>query len=212
MHHDSYHRPEFGSTEFPLSAALRLAKRGVPIVAFDAESKRPITKHGLNDASTDEGTIRKWFGRRGLVPAIATGAASGIDVLDLDTAKHPEARAWLAANEGRLPLTFAYETRSGGRHLWLKHHSGLRCSTARPVIGVDVKSTGGTAIAWFALGHPILSRARLADWPQWLLDAVAPPPRPAYAPPAPRVPDDRQIAALIRVAATAPQSSRNSTL
>jgi hypothetical protein len=166
-----------------LCAALRLARYGLPVVPFDARSKRPVTARGFKDATVDAAVIRTWFARPNLVPAIVTGSASGIDTLDLDIEKHAEARAWLAENEGRLPVTFSYGTRSGGRHLWFKHHLGLRCSTARPAPGIDVKSTGGTAIFWPAVGCPIVARAPLADWPQWLIDALAPPPRPAIAPP-----------------------------
>ena len=217
-----YHPHKFGSTENPLPAALRLAKRGIPIVAFDARSKRPITPHGLRDATTDEGTIRAWFARPGLVPAVATGEASGIDVFDLDIPKHREAAEWLAENEGRLPETFSYASRSGGRHVWFRHHPGLRCSNARPKPGIDVKGASGTAIAWFAIGLPILSRGTLAAWPSWLLDALAPPARATYEPPAPAAwcGNDRRARAYaegalkgaIRRVASAPPGTRNAAL
>ena len=205
-----------------LSAALCLARRGIPVAPFDAQRKRPVTARGSKDATTDEGAIRTWFARPGLVPAIATGEVGGIDALDLDLPKHPEARQWLAENESRLPSTFAYVSRSGGRHIWFKHHPALRCSTARPAPGIDVKADGGTAIFWPAIGCPILARAPLADWPQWLIDALAPPPRPAYAPapPAAWCGNDRRARAyaeaamrqaIERVASAAP-GTRNAAL
>lgn len=218
----TYHQNTPTATQTALSAALRLAQRGSPVVPFDARRKRPVTARGLKDATTDETVIRTWFARPGLVPAIVTGSASGIDVLDLDTSKHPEARQWLAENEAGLPPTFACASQSGGRHIWFKHRTGLRSSTARPVIGVDVKADGGTAIAWFSIGCPIVARAPLADWPDWLLEAIAPPPRPTYAPPPPAVwcGNDRRarryaeaaLANAIRRVATAAPGSRNATL
>ena len=218
----NYHPDAPAATKNALSAALRLARRGIAVVAFDAQRKRPITTHGLKDATTDETVIRTWFARPNLVPAIVTGEVSRIGVLDLDTGKHPEAAEWLRGNEARLPLTFAYETRSGGRHYWFRHYPGLRCSTARPVPGVDVKAECGTAIAWFAIGFPILSRNSLADWPQWLLEAIAPLPRPPYAPPAPgawcgndrraRAYAEGALANAIRRVASAAPGERNATL
>lgn len=197
----------------PATAAVRLAARGWAVVPFDARTKRPACRHGVDDATTDEATIRAWFARPNLIPAIATGEASGIDVLDLDLAKHPEAAGWLSDHAALLPETACYETRSGGRHYWFRHHPGLRCSTARPLPGIDVRADRGCAIVWPVAGKPIISRAPIAEWPAWLLDTIAPPPAPPRLPaPPPRVPDDRQLAALIRVAATAPESRRNAAL
>jgi hypothetical protein len=217
-----YHRGAPTATQTALSAALCLARRGIPVVPFDAQCKRPVTARGSKDATTDEGAIRTWFARPGLVPAIATGEVGGIDALDLDLPKHPEVRQWLAENEAGLPPTFAYSSRSGGRHIWFRHHPGLRCSTARPVPGVDVRADGGTAIAWFSIGCPILARAPLADWPQLLLEAIAPPPRPALAPPplAAWCGNDRRarayaegaLANAIRRVASAAPGERNATL
>lgn len=205
-----------------LDHALALAARGLPVLPFDVRTKRPATAHGMHDATTNEATIRAWFARAGLIPAIATGERSGIDVLDLDTPRHPEAAIWLEANEARLPSTFCYETRSGGRHYWFRHHPGLHCSAGRPAVGLDVRADGGAAIFWPAIGRPVVCHAAPADWPQWLLDGIAPPPKPTWAPPAPapwhgsdrraRAYAEGTLARAVRAVATAAPGTRNAAL
>ena len=188
-----------------LSAALALAARGIAVSPMTA-AKRPACPHGVRDASTDPVRLAELFNRPGLLPAIACGPASSISVLDIDR-QHGGA-AWWLANRKRLPATFTYRTRSGGLHLWFQHPPGLRSSVGIIAPGVDVRGTGGSAIYWPAAGFPVLCAAEAAPWPEWLL----PPPRPAAPPTPPRVPDDRQLAALIRVVATAPGSQRNGLL
>src|SRR5689334_3538050 len=72
---------------------------------------------GYKDGSKDPDRIA-WLWRHwpGPLIGIATGAMSGVSVLDVDL-KHDAALAWWQANEARLPRTRAYRTRSGGIHL-----------------------------------------------------------------------------------------------
>jgi hypothetical protein len=42
-----------------LQAALEYAHRGWPVFPCD-KGKRPLTKHGFKDATTDENQIRAW--------------------------------------------------------------------------------------------------------------------------------------------------------
>jgi hypothetical protein len=107
---------------------------------------------------------------------IATGAASNLDVLDID-AKHPQARHWWEAHRARLLPTRAQRTRSGGIHLFFKHRSGMRCSTGRVAQGVDIRADGGYIIDWRSAGLPVLSFDPVAQWPEWF--AVPTPPQSA---------------------------------
>lgn len=74
----------------PLDAALEYARRLGPVfpVRFNPDPlarKRPLTAHGMNDATRDEGKIREWWRRwTNAVPAIVTGEPSGIVSLDID--------------------------------------------------------------------------------------------------------------------------------
>jgi hypothetical protein len=96
----------------------------------------------------------------------ATGAASGIDVLDVD----PRGRDWYSANFDALPQTRAHQT----LHLLFKHAEGLRCSTDRVAPGIDVRADGGYAIWWPREGLPVEDWP-ICEWPDWLLhEAMGP--------------------------------------
>jgi hypothetical protein len=105
---------------------------------------------------------------------VATGAISDIDVLDID--QKPEARVWWVQHRDRLPVTRTHRTRSGGLHLIFQHAEGLRCSTSRIAIGVDVKGNGGCCTWWPCINLPVLCDAPVAPWPDWLLCHAYPPP------------------------------------
>jgi hypothetical protein len=195
-----------GSCAQALKAALELARTG-PAVFPCKSDKRPCTPHGFYDASADAETVQAlWRRYGGTLVAIRTGAASGIDVLDLD-AKHREANQWWAENRHRLPTTRTHRTRSGGLHLIFTHAQGLRCSTSKLARGIDVKGDDGCAVWWPASGLPILHEGPPAPWPSWLLVQLKPP----APPPPPRlvIPDDRRLRQLLRRVATAHEGERN---
>src|SRR6516225_1431742 len=102
-------------------------------------SKRPLTARGHLAATTSPIDESHWP-----LMGVPTGAASGLDVLDVDAA----GLVWLDQNYSRLPATRAHETRSGGRHLLFNHAQGLRCSAGRVATGVDVRADGGYVIWW----------------------------------------------------------------
>ncbi len=198
-----------------LAAALRLAAEG-PAVFPVTRAKRPACPHGKDDATTDPTEIKRLFAARGAaLVAIATGAPSGISVLDID--RQHDGATWWSANRERLPATFAYRTRSGGMHLWFLHRPGLRtCIVAE---GVERRGEGASAIYWPATGLPILADAAPAPWPLWLEPAAppawTPPPAPSW------LGDDRvrarryAEAALrrgIEAVAGAGEGTRNATL
>jgi Bifunctional DNA primase/polymerase, N-terminal/Primase C terminal 2 (PriCT-2) len=92
-----------------------------------------------------------------------TGAASGIDVLDVD----PKGVGWFDANFDGLPRTRAHQTQRG-LHLLFKAAPGLRCSTSKIAAGIDVRADGGYAIWWPREGLPIEDHP-ICEWPEWLL-------------------------------------------
>lgn len=197
------------SSMTPMDCALRLAEDGFATFPCN-RSKAPTCPHGFRDASTDTAVIRDlWQRHHGELVGIATGAVSNLAVLDID-AKHAEARAWWETHRTQLPQTRTIRTRSGGLHLWYRDASGLRCSVSMIGIGVDVRATGGYVIAWHAAGLPVLRDAPLPPWPEWLLPKQTMANQ--RAPEQPRVPDDRQIAAIVRFVASAPVKQRNNRL
>jgi hypothetical protein len=192
-----------------LAQALELIPAGYACFPCHA-NKLPATPHGFLDATKDAGELLALFRRYpGPLIGVATGVASGFDVLDLD-AKHPEASSWWRDNRYRLPNTRTHRTRARGLHLLFRHAEGVRNTASRIASGVDTRGDGGFAIWWPAAGLPVLCDAPLAFWPDWLLAAMKP--RSERRADAPRVPDDRTIRALVRFAATAAESQRNNRL
>jgi hypothetical protein len=72
------------------------------------EDKRPATPHGFKDATTDPDLVPQlWRTHQGRLIGVATGAASGIDVLDLDPRHDSACSWWHSGAVHRLPDTFA---------------------------------------------------------------------------------------------------------
>jgi hypothetical protein len=187
-----------------LKAALELARTGLAVFPC-AHNKHPRTPHGLLDASTDPGALRKlWAQHPGPLVGIRTGSGS-VDVLDLDT--RAPAREWWSLNRINIPPTQTHRTRSGGLHLLFQHAPSLRCSTSKIARGVDVRADGGYIISWPAAGLPVLHDSKPAPWPPWLLAELKPP----MPPPPSRlvIPDDRRLEQLLRCVASAPEGQRN---
>ena len=66
-----------------LAAALWYAEQGMPVFPCAVGGKRPLTKHGLHDATTDLEQIRRWWTS---VPQANIGLPTGhrYDVIDID--------------------------------------------------------------------------------------------------------------------------------
>ena len=201
----------------PLEHALDLAARGRRVFPMNPATKRPRCEHGKDDATTDAAKLRQWFTRPGSVPAVATGTASDIAVLDIDRQHGGE--IWWNEHRTRLPETEAYRTKNGGLHLVFRYRPEARTVPLGDIApGIELRGDGASAIYWPAAGLPILSDAVPAPLPQWLI----PPPKAAWTPPAaaPWAGDDHRaraygMAALRRAidrVATAAPGTRNQTL
>jgi hypothetical protein len=149
-----------------LNAALSLELPVFPCFP----NKQPACPGGFNDAARDPDTIRTLFWRYpGPLIGVPTGETSDVDVLDIDSTKHPEAGAWIRQFE---PIdTRAHRTRSGGRHELFRHEPGLRCQQSYPVAGIDIRADGGYIIWWPTNGFEVRDRP-IVRWPQPLLTAV----------------------------------------
>ena len=143
--------------------------------------------------------------------ACPPGEAIGLDVLDLDFGRHQEARDWWWENRHRTPRTRVHRTRSGGLHLLFRHSALIHCTVGKIRLGVDTRGAGGYIIYWPAHGLPILSDGPPALWPDWLLAKFEPKLKPQpRSPSVARVPDNRLLAKLVRMAAGAREGERNS--
>jgi hypothetical protein len=191
-----------------LDSALALAGMGYKCFPC-AANKRPATPRGFHDAASDPKALRTlWRQYSAPLIGVATGAVSGIDVLDLDR-KHPQAVAWWSCNRHHLPQTRAHRTRSGGVHLIFRHQPGMRCWTPRPLPGIDGRCDDGFAIWWPAVGLRVLCQAPPAVWPTWLLADLQPSSRLARSGARVTIPDEYALAGLVRKVASAAEGQRN---
>jgi putative DNA primase/helicase len=180
-----------------LACALDYAGRGWPVVPLNwiqdgrcscgtvdcpSPCKHPLSPNGLKDASTDPGTIRGWLTRwPDANLGIATGAASGLLVIDVDPRHGGDvALDDLLAVHGPLPETVEALTGGGGRHIYFKDGSGtVRNSAGKLGPGLDVRGTGGYVVcppsdhisgrryAWELSSDP--GEVPVAEAPPWLL-------------------------------------------
>src|SRR6516165_3659140 len=96
---------------------------------FVAPTKVPFAgSHAYLDATTNPAELDALAARfRGAkLVAVATGAASGIDILDIDPRNGGD--RWLFEHADQLVRTRIHETRSVGWHFLFKHSVGLRNS------------------------------------------------------------------------------------
>src|SRR5262245_32283828 len=105
-----------------LEAALRCAERGWHVFPCHNQTKRPLTKHGLHDATRDADPIIEWFTRwPGAMIGVKCGKDSGILVLDLDVANGVDGVAEIKKLIADLPETIITKTPRGGLHLYFKY-------------------------------------------------------------------------------------------
>lgn len=184
-----------------LDAALSYAKKGWPVIPLwwplpggkcacgmecDSPGKHPIIKNWTSQGTTDETTIRQWFGKWPKANlGILTGERSGILLLDVDLKDDgPDNLSGLEAKHGKLPDTIEAITGSGGRHVLFKYpRRRVILNRARFHPGLDTRSNGGMFVAapslhssgrqyeWDAFFHP--DTFPLADAPEWLLDLMS---------------------------------------
>ncbi len=181
-----------------ISHAREYIAQGWPVFPLLPASKKPATEHGFHDATLDAAMVETWFDGTDHNIGIATGAASGLVVIDLDTEPegHDGRETWRTLQQacGAIDTRRAITGR-GGEH-WLFTHPGQHIRSRTKIApGIDVRADGGYIVAppsihpngrayeWINEGTP------LADLPAWLLAmltdrrppaSVAPPSAPPH--------------------------------
>ena len=132
----------------PVVAAVAFARAGLPVFPCEANGKRPLTRHGFKDATTDERQIRAWWSKWPAANiAIPTGAP-GPDVLDVDIRPdgsgmpHFERLRSAGLLRGAIRVV---NTPSGGLHLWFPGTDQRSGSLSG--LHLDCKRAGGYVLA-----------------------------------------------------------------
>jgi hypothetical protein len=149
--------------------------------------KKPIIKGWPQLASSDPAELTKMFGNNRISRVgigIATGKASNLAVLDIDTGSEKDGRVWLNGPGQALALTASSNTPSGGAHFYFKYPCDreLRNSASLLAPGVDIRAEGGYVVAppsrntkgvykWAV--EPINGCDLVAPFPDWLSEKLA---------------------------------------
>jgi hypothetical protein len=174
----------------PIIVARALVREGFAV--FPVFDKRPLTPHGVHSAARNLSEFGKLNWRDANGVGIATGKASGIDVLDVDirqslgdrenpsSSVHRDGLATLASFPP-LPETRAALTPNGGRHYWFRHIDGSRNRT-NLAPGLEWFSDGKLVVVPPAPGREWICETEIAEAPEWLRAMVlSPRPLPRHA-------------------------------
>jgi len=181
--------------------ALSYAQRGLPVlpvygvtgedmcwcgrVSCHSPGKHPMTEHGLDDATTDEATIRGWW-ERWPEANVGVRLPPGVLVIDVDprnggaTALLELCRAHGGGITGLTPTLTAH-TGGGGLHAWYAYRGPIR---ARLASGIDLKGQGTGYVVMPPSRHVSgevyswVSMHAMAPLPAWLRHLVCPAPPP----------------------------------
>lgn len=188
--------------------------------------KHPRLKHGLKEATPSEAVCKVWWGEkwRGSNIGIATGARSGLVVLDEDALHGGSASLEeLQRRYERLPETLKAATGGGGWHYLFAHPGGDVVIGNRTrlagLAGLDVRGDGGYIVAapslhWSGAHYRWEDESiPVAECPEWLLDLIQ---QPAPATAAPRketwrLPADSASFWLEKALERAVEGTRNNT-
>lgn len=147
--------------------ALDLAQSGFPVFPCGPD-KKPWCKGGFYAASTDPVVVKDlWRGKPNALVSMPCGAASGIDVLDIDPKN--DGMNWWKLHRYGIPDTRIHRTRSGGLHILFQADPRMRNSQSIIGAGVDTRGEGGYIVWWPGHGCEVISTAPIVPWPAWLL-------------------------------------------
>ena len=206
-------------------AALAYVQAGVAVFPCVAGGKRPRTRHGLLDATTDPGQVSDWWARW---PQANIGLATGDHVEVVDVDHRPAGSGFVALERARTGgLTEGWacivRTPSRGLHLYYPAQPGRQQrSWAEASVHVDFRGTGGYVLVppsrivtadGVRHGYELIATGRDAR----PVDAVAlrtllrPRRRPPPTPAGPRTGDvdGRRLASWL---ASQPEGNRNQAL
>lgn len=187
------------------NTAIYYASLNYAVFPLEPRGKKPITTHGLNDATTDTEIINDWWKRQ---PNANIGIrCNGLLVIDVDGDKGKESLIAIEAVYEKLPTTWTVKTGRGGTHIIFKVSELLNIRPGAGKYGyenIDIRANDSYIVAAGSVtekeyittfGTP----EELTDAPGWLVDFVLSA-QPNEHKPAAKIPDK------------IPEGQRNSTL
>jgi hypothetical protein len=139
-----------GSAPTLPKAALAYARRGVPVFPCEPGAKRPLTRNGHWDATTDPRVIERWWKRwPSANVGVPTGKKSGVVVLDVDVDDGGlESLAKLERAGAPTPKTARTRTGGGGIHVFFRNPRGTEIRNSAGLLGpgLDVRGEGGYVV------------------------------------------------------------------
>jgi predicted Rdx family selenoprotein len=171
-------QPHVTADAFSERIAQYASVLGFAVFPCQTGAKTPATPHGFQDATKDLDRIRRcWTRRPDLNVAIATGAVSGIVVLDIDDYKGGgDSLIELEKRYGALPVTMSATTPRGGQHYYFRHPGQFVPNAVDLVPGIDVRGDGGYVLLPPSIvdGKPYEwdDRQAVAALPEWLMQGM----------------------------------------
>lgn len=151
-----------------LQWALAYANKGLAVFPLIPKDKKPLTKNGCLDATTDKKQIKAWWTKNPNANiGIATGFASaGLFVIDLDVDENKGKNGYETLREwekvhGALPDTWQSITGRGGYHLFYWSLEPIN-NRVNLLDGIDIRGEGGYIVAPPSV-HP---NGRKYEWEQ----------------------------------------------
>ena len=134
------------------AAARSLAAAGVPVFPCEPDGKRPLTRRGFLDATSNPRQVAAWWSRTPDANiGLPTGAPSGVVVVDIDVHGSVDGRAaWRRASaEGLVDgASLLVRTPTGGAHAYFPAAFGTEQRSWQAAgAGVDFRGDGGYIIA-----------------------------------------------------------------
>ena len=164
-----------------LRTAQQLAAHGRHIFPCLPGLKKPAISRWQIDATTDQDQIAAWWAEQpDYNVALATGPASGVFAVDVDSPEAEHELARLEAEHGTIPSTTETVT-SRGRHLFFRwsDKNPVRNTAGKIAPGIDTRGQGGFTLMPPSL-HPsgkryawsVDSARAVAEAPDWLLARI----------------------------------------
>jgi len=159
-----------------LDAALLYIGHGFKVFPVKPD-KKPLTPHGLKDATQTKAGVREYWTRwpnAGI--ALVT---DGLMVLDFDAKNGGlESKAMMEAKFGSLPCTKTHRTGGGGEHWIYRNPNGAdirNTVTFAEYRGVDLRANGGYIVVppsshQSGGRYEIIDDSEIATAPSWLMD------------------------------------------